>query len=777
MGKSVYLFELDSVRKTDGEVAIAQRALYDEIINNGNRVILSYNQLTDSRLIASMLQGDRKSGNRSIQQMLELFNRGWLAFSRYGDARTPSQYLQNSIRKNLEPSEAKFVYSGLPLKSTERRLMRLTLDALQNADASVFTEFIDPSTSRTANAHEEPKGPDSLLALFAEYKRKGNEYVETPADISASEARERLILLKTYVQFILALSLDETTANPTARHQPETMNAYRLCNLIKIACSIRPPEGLETTWREAVAFLQPNGGLPDSVLKSENRSDWLEGIKKLDANASGNSSLCMAALIVNLCYNYIVEYSIFGTSKHYDASAFVAEEYESFADDFRSRVEKDWKDCVGATSRFLPDEAAPHKHFDVDVKRWERGLRILRRRKAQPSTFLNVDPKTTVYTQLRNSDSELASGKATADRSISMYEDGREQQRNMQLRDNNKRLWVSLVVTAATLVLVYALNWIQGFFEDLSSFNVIVTSLVLFVGFALIERLIKRIVPESDIWTNFINIFRGIGDLARNSKHEIESYFNRHNNGTAKEALPNFDDPLYAQTPQMKRYDTLRKERADLFESEEPQEIEILGIGTGDTIEGRPAAEYARDYETRTGVSLGVCYESQYHLLVVDLVRWKNTGAIGAYERVVPSAPNAGVVIAPKYKGKWVLMKQFRHALRKYQLCFPRGFGELDSNGEPLPDDQNALKELREELDASVLGKPVVIGDVAPDSGILAKTVKICFAEIEAVDETSREEGICDFVLMNDDEVANAIRNRDIEDGYTLSAFAHASVM
>lgn len=47
--KNVYLFELDSVRKTDEEIEIAQNALLDEIVLNGNVVVMTYNQLVDSR--------------------------------------------------------------------------------------------------------------------------------------------------------------------------------------------------------------------------------------------------------------------------------------------------------------------------------------------------------------------------------------------------------------------------------------------------------------------------------------------------------------------------------------------------------------------------------------------------------------------------------------------------------------------------------------------------------------------------------------------------------
>ena len=43
MRKQVYLFELDSVRNSKAEIERAQKALFEEIILNGNSVVLSFN--------------------------------------------------------------------------------------------------------------------------------------------------------------------------------------------------------------------------------------------------------------------------------------------------------------------------------------------------------------------------------------------------------------------------------------------------------------------------------------------------------------------------------------------------------------------------------------------------------------------------------------------------------------------------------------------------------------------------------------------------------------
>lgn len=48
MDELVYLFELDSVRNSPQEILWAQWAMFREVALKGNRVVLSFNQLTDS---------------------------------------------------------------------------------------------------------------------------------------------------------------------------------------------------------------------------------------------------------------------------------------------------------------------------------------------------------------------------------------------------------------------------------------------------------------------------------------------------------------------------------------------------------------------------------------------------------------------------------------------------------------------------------------------------------------------------------------------------------
>lgn len=102
MRKYVYLFELDSVRITDEEIIMGQKALYDEIVRNGNIVVLTYNQLVDSRGFFSLLS------NQEYQEgLFRFFESGAIRISQFGETRTVAQYLLNSIE-----DDKKFIYSA-----------------------------------------------------------------------------------------------------------------------------------------------------------------------------------------------------------------------------------------------------------------------------------------------------------------------------------------------------------------------------------------------------------------------------------------------------------------------------------------------------------------------------------------------------------------------------------------------------------------------------------------------------------------------------------------
>ena len=109
--RQVYLFELDSVRNSKKEIQRGQQALFEEIVKKGNTVVLSFNQLTDSEAFLCAIRDEK-----AYEQMVQLFALGAIKISRYGDVRTPSQYIQNAIDKCNDSSKEEFLFSGLPVQ-------------------------------------------------------------------------------------------------------------------------------------------------------------------------------------------------------------------------------------------------------------------------------------------------------------------------------------------------------------------------------------------------------------------------------------------------------------------------------------------------------------------------------------------------------------------------------------------------------------------------------------------------------------------------------------
>lgn len=198
-------------------------------------------------------------------------------------------------------------------------------------------------------------------------------------------------------------------------------------------------------------------------------------------------------------------------------------------------------------------------------------------------------------------------------------------------------------------------------------------------------------------------------------------------------------------------YFQLMEERPELFE-----ELESYPI-----VRDRRVLE---QYENESERTLGVVYQSPYHLLLVDAIQTQESCFL--YERVVPIAKGRGVVCIPVYRDKMILLRQQRHAIRNTQICFPRGFGEQELSGI-----ENAKKELEEEIGA-VVGACSCLGCIHADSGLTSGCCDVIRCEVESYLEEATQEGIQEVILMDQAGLEAAIRNNEIDDGFTLSAYA-----
>lgn len=120
------------------------------------------------------------------------------------------------------------------------------------------------------------------------------------------------------------------------------------------------------------------------------------------------------------------------------------------------------------------------------------------------------------------------------------------------------------------------------------------------------------------------------------------------------------------------------------------------------------------------------------------------------------------------YQSNYVLLKQFRHAPRAVQYSFPRGFTEPEYTSE-----ENAKRELEEEIGAVVTKTPMLIGRVISDSGLTSGKVFVYYIEIDSyTPPASEHEGIKEIIQIPCAEMDHWIGEGNTDDGFTLSAYA-----
>ncbi|MEU5241675.1 NUDIX hydrolase [Streptomyces lydicus] len=104
--------------------------------------------------------------------------------------------------------------------------------------------------------------------------------------------------------------------------------------------------------------------------------------------------------------------------------------------------------------------------------------------------------------------------------------------------------------------------------------------------------------------------------------------------------------------------------------------------------------------------------------------------------RLLPARPEHEVAVLPLLGGDVVLLDRFRHATRTWQWEMPRGTGT-----EGLADTETASRHLHNQLGATPL-ELFGLGEVHPDVGILAASVLLYAARIDAVGDITHDDGI-----------------------------------
>jgi len=163
---------------------------------------------------------------------------------------------------------------------------------------------------------------------------------------------------------------------------------------------------------------------------------------------------------------------------------------------------------------------------------------------------------------------------------------------------------------------------------------------------------------------------------------------------------------------------------------------------------------------------VGIAFQDQYAMILRDAVRFPN-GALGTYTRMVGDG-TPGVIVLPIYRDQVLLIRHFRHATRTWHIEIPRGFGTKG-----LSSEENARRELKEEIGATI-SRLVSLGRVYPDTGALSEYNDFFYAEVESYGEIEADEAIVELLPTALSEFERMIRENEMTDGFTLTAYALA---
>ena len=219
-------------------------------------------------------------------------------------------------------------------------------------------------------------------------------------------------------------------------------------------------------------------------------------------------------------------------------------------------------------------------------------------------------------------------------------------------------------------------------------------------------------------------------------------------------------------------YFSLVKSHSKLFDNKDALLNIVLDQKTITEWEAKKEAELRQKGLPLEWAKLGVVLDDPYNIIVRDLVQFPD-GDIRGYGRSIATASlkgGKGVVVLPEYKGKTMLLHQYRHPTRQWHYEVPRGYGEPNT-----PSDVNARKEIEEETGGEV-DELVSLGEFYNNTGYEAVAVSLFYAKLKSVGTANVNEGIDSFVWLTAKELEDWIANEKITDGFTIAAYTKAKL-
>ncbi len=776
--KYVYLFELDSVRKSDKEIKKGQNALLDEIIYKGNTVVLTFNQFVESRGFYILLaNSDYK------ESLLNLFKKGLIKINRYSDTRTISQYLINSINNTDD-----FVYSAIPIEFSQKRLLAMFKRSLIYSDLSevdYYLNLINKYENGEFKQEDAQKNINKIIELFFDgddkkekiinykYKNEDNNIyknllnrakkiikINNTYNNDFKEEKEKLKALKSMLQLIFELSLyDDIYIDPIQNESQE--NQYKMIDYIDIILNFLPDSIINDNFysdKEKSEIIKAIKLIKNTSSYKNNKNNRSTYVREIINNYKDNESLCRYALgIIDLCYNFTCENSIANISRHYDYNDInilkdnkisnLDIENNSFIWDFKNRLKTYIEDSndISLEHRLQSDYSMPK----------EKGY------------FKEIVKKIKLATNLNNN----RYFKTDINNKIYSYEYKEKAQLSKQISSSI----FSIVKNAISILIFYYLSYITVVFLKTKITNLYFYPsdfLASSIGLFLID-FIRKIA--SKFLSNFITIddrfSRSLTDTVFNLMKESKNlllftiyYFRKriysnlyniqNNKGIDAQQTKYIE---YIIPKELKDYKKWYNNKKDL----KSNYYKIVDFNDDTNLE-----KIIKDEEIKN-IKYGLIYSSDYRKLIIDPIQDENNNLF-PYERIIPNNEN-GVVMMVKHNNNFVLLNQFRHPIREKQICFPRGFCESESL------DKDVIRELNEELKINKedIIKMEEIGIITPDSGLTSNKAHIYYCEVKRY-ENSKTEGIENIIELSNDEFKEKIKKNYITDGFTISAYCLA---
>ncbi|MBO5006828.1 MAG: hypothetical protein J6C89_05235 [Clostridia bacterium] len=310
MEKQVYLFELDSVRNSAREKELGKKKLFEEIFLNNNQVILTFNQLTDSKAFLGILENEDDFYN-----IIELFKCGAIKISLYKGYRTASQYIIQALERCLKApytSDKKeqgtersgFVFSAWPIDKSDKELLGMIHSAFCYRDFGILEERL--KQKRESFFTDEQISDMNDLDKVIKYM-KLIDALDTH-DINYIAPRPDTDKIKTFSEYlgdIFEYYLTEKARLGNISEIPVDEDTLQRFNSILEFLKNDLWESFETDTAQRRA----------SIKQIDKRSKCYE---KIDESDLYGKDKLMAKAVLDMCSNYTTEGSINGLVPHID---------------------------------------------------------------------------------------------------------------------------------------------------------------------------------------------------------------------------------------------------------------------------------------------------------------------------------------------------------------------------------------------------------------------------------------------------------------------------